>query len=68
MAQRKKARNNDAGPQTTGAGLARRMGVHRATVTRALRKVSGGEGTRVGHQFMLNKSMQEAVKNRIKRA
>jgi IS30 family transposase len=52
----------DSGKITTAAGLARRLGKHRGTVTRALRKVRGGTASRVGHQFMLSSRLQAAAR------
>jgi IS30 family transposase len=56
----------DSGKYTTAAGLARRLGKHKGTVTRALRKVRGGVQSRIGHQFLLNSRMQAGVRKQLK--
>lgn len=49
---------------TTAAGLARKLGVNRSTITRRLRKLSGGMKTRIGHQFLLDRNKQAQLRKR----
>lgn len=52
----------DSGPITTAAGLARKLGVHRATITRRAHKKGLAEKLRVGHQIMLTGANQSALR------
>lgn len=46
----------------TAAGIAKRLGVHRGTVSRALRRVPGGASKRVGHYFQVPASKQAQLR------
>ena len=51
--------------EVTGAKLARKLGVHRATVTRRLAKMGGGK--KRGSWFQLSKAQISKITNGIKR-
>lgn len=47
---------------TTAAGLARKLGVHRATISRRAKKKGISESARIGHQIMLDGAKQAALR------
>jgi hypothetical protein len=65
---KKRITNSQRKPIDTAAGLARRLKVHKGTVTRALRRVKGGVQSRIGHQFALSGGLQSRIAKAIKRA
>lgn len=62
-----KSKTKDTGSITTAAGLARKLGVHRATITRRAHKKGIAEKLRVGHQIMLNGANQSTLKKAPKK-
>lgn len=61
-----KKKTKDTGSITTAAGLARKLGVHRTTISRRVHK-KGLSGTRVGHQFSLSGANQSTLRKTPKK-
>lgn len=57
-----KSKSSEVGGLTTMAGLARKLGVHKGTISRRAKKKGLTEKYRVGHQVMLNGAGQSALK------
>lgn len=68
---RKKSATPQSGGAASGLGtaasLGRRIGVHRGSVTRAIKRVMGSAKTKLGHQHTLTPAQQSRIAAAIKK-